>query len=308
MATTFFNVVSAIRLKTTAFLRSLFLFPYNTALQVVHLFPNFRQTNQPVLPCSTSSSASSAQEARNTNAGDGSCHSDDDMAAGSSATARGQHAPASKIVSALPRTPPGTNANRLLKTASATDVDGQLIHKISQLELDESDTAAGTLPNPLPDTVNGGTGNGVENGVDNQVTQNGSLPQQSGPDSISDNALAEVTRTLPVPLAHTVSQTSKPKETATTLQLDGVTVQIQDKAETPEQAAERAMHSRFMREALDMVSIRLFPLLLERGGSLKSNVIVGQTCPQNQRDPRRLRARLQGADHRQRHERNERHS
>lgn len=260
MATTFFGVVSAIRLKTTAFLQSLFLFPFNTALQVVHLFPSFRQTNQPILPCSTSSSVSSTQEARNTNVGDGSRQSDDDMAAGSSATARGQHAPASKIISALPRAPPGTNEDHLLKIASPTDVNDQLSRKISRLELNETDTAAETLSNPLQEVVNDGTGNSVENGVGKQVTQNGPLPQQPGPDSISDSAVGEVTRTLPVPLTHTVSQTSKPKETATTIQLDGVTVQIQDKVETPEQAAERAMHSRFMREALDMVSIRLFPL------------------------------------------------
>lgn len=263
MATTFFNMVSAIRLKTTAFLQSLFLFPFNTALQVVQLFPNFRQTNPPILPCSTpsSSSASSSQEARNTTAGDGSRNSDDNMAAISSATVpRGQHAPASKIISALPRTPPGTKENHLLKTVSPTDVDDQLRRDISRLKLNEADTAAETPPNLLKDVVDGGAGNSVENGVGKRVTQNGALLQQSGPDSISDSVAGEVTRTLPVPLTHTVSQTSKLKETTTTIQLDGVAVHIRDNVETPEQAAERAMHSRFMREALDMVSIQLFPL------------------------------------------------
>ncbi|EAQ90041.1 hypothetical protein CHGG_06660 [Chaetomium globosum CBS 148.51] len=231
-------MVSAIRLKTTAFLQSLFLFPFNTALQVVQLFPNFRQTNPPILPCSTpsSSSASSSQEARNTTAGDGSRNSDDNMAAISSATVpRGQHAPASKIISALPRTPPGTKENHLLKTVSPTDVDDQLRRDISRLKLNEADTAAETPPNLLKDVVDGGAGNSVENGVGKRVTQNGALLQQSGPDSISDSVA----------------------ETTTTIQLDGVAVHIRDNVETPEQAAERAMHSRFMREALDMARLAL---------------------------------------------------
>ncbi|KAK3298125.1 uncharacterized protein B0H64DRAFT_318175 [Chaetomium fimeti] len=257
MAATFFRVVSAIGLKTTAFLQSLFLFPYNTTLQVAHLFSNFHQPNQPILPCSTSTSASPSQEFRNTNVGDSSRHSDDDMAGSSSSSVpRGQHAQASKIAPTLPRTPPVTKENSLLTTASPAEVDGQLSRKLSRLELKETGTAVETSTGPLQDVVNG-AGTNEEDGIGKQVARNGALPQQSGPDNTSGNAAGEVTRTLPVPLTHTVSQTSKPKETATTIQLDGVTVQIQDKVETPEQAAERAMHSRFMREALDMARLAL---------------------------------------------------
>ncbi|KAH6855335.1 hypothetical protein B0I37DRAFT_302912 [Chaetomium sp. MPI-CAGE-AT-0009] len=258
MAATFFSVVSAIGLKTTAFLQSLFLFPYNTALEVAHLFSNFCQPNQPILPCSTSSSASPAQETRNINVGDGSRHSDDDMAASSSSSVpRGQHAPASKIAPAVSPTPPVAKENCLLSAASPAEADGQLSRKLSRLELKETDTAAEKSPSPLRGVVNGADNN-AEDGIGKQITQNGALPQQSGPDNTRDNAAGgEVTRTLPVPLTHTVSQTSNPKETATTIQLDGVTVQVQDKVETPEQAAERAMHSRFMREALDMARLAL---------------------------------------------------
>jgi hypothetical protein len=42
---------------------------------------------------------------------------------------------------------------------------------------------------------------------------------------------------------------------------DTITTQVQPKNESPVQKAERAMHSRFMREALDVVSSSLLPLL-----------------------------------------------
>lgn len=75
----------------------------------------------------------------------------------------------------------------------------------------------------------------------------------------AENAPREVLRYPAVPLSHDVSQTSKLKETMT-IMVGGDTIQIsaQTQNESPEQAAERAVHSGFMREALDMVSLAFF--------------------------------------------------
>lgn len=72
----------------------------------------------------------------------------------------------------------------------------------------------------------------------------------------TNSAAQEVTRAPPVPMVHDVSQTSKLKDTAT-IKPSEDTVRIQAKKETPEQAAERAIHSGFMREALDMARLAL---------------------------------------------------
>ncbi|KAK0655132.1 cytidine deaminase-like protein [Cercophora newfieldiana] len=55
---------------------------------------------------------------------------------------------------------------------------------------------------------------------------------------------------------HGVSQTSKLKET-TMITVGEDSIQIQAQTETPEEAAERAMHGTFMREALDMARLAL---------------------------------------------------
>lgn len=62
---------------------------------------------------------------------------------------------------------------------------------------------------------------------------------------------APVVRSPAVPINHELSQTSQLKEGFT-----GNAAQIEAELETPEEAAERAMHAGFMREALDMVSFR----------------------------------------------------
>ncbi|KAK3331166.1 hypothetical protein B0H66DRAFT_91832 [Apodospora peruviana] len=73
------------------------------------------------------------------------------------------------------------------------------------------------------------------------------------------NGKREVLRSPPVPIIHQVSQSSNLKETAVKLGTD--TLQIQtpppEVEETPEQAAERAIHSGFMRDALDMARLAL---------------------------------------------------
>ncbi|KAL2135033.1 hypothetical protein VTI74DRAFT_10070 [Chaetomium olivicolor] len=229
-----FKALAAIGLKTTAFLQSLFLVPFNTFLQVVDRFPNFRRTTQPALPCSTSSgSTSSPQQSHNDNAGDGGRQRDSDMTTASSSTTpsgpQGQKPPTSKLSPTLARAPLAGKVNTSSPQVSTTE-STQLSEGLSRLDLNE---------------------NGTENGIGKQTTG-----VENDPTAIGSGA-AEVTRVAPVPLTHAVSQTSRPKETASTIQLGSETVHIQTKVETPEQAAERAMHSRFMREALDMARLAL---------------------------------------------------
>ncbi|KAK4150951.1 hypothetical protein C8A00DRAFT_45746 [Chaetomidium leptoderma] len=253
MAGTFFKAISAIGLKTSAFLQSLFLFPFNVVLQLaVGRFPGLRQTTQPTLPCSTSASASasassSSKETRNNDVSAGSSssssssHNGSDMTTASPASAasesQGQKTHVSKIVPALPRTPPAGKENRAPPTASPSQVDAQLTDKLSRLDLDEAGTAAAATTSAR----DAGAGTGKQ------------AAQNDGAD--------DVTRALPVPLTPSVSQIGGLKEatttTTTTIQLDGETVQVQAKVQTPEQAAERAIHSRFMREALDMAKLAL---------------------------------------------------
>lgn len=226
MAITVFKAIWAFGHKTTVFLQSLFLFPFYAIPQALGLFPGFRQTNhQPTLPFSNSRFASSSStETR---------HHDDEMPNASSG---------SNMVPALPRTaPPGPGKeNRVLEEkalSTKTADDDQLADKFSRLELGETGKSATASQDPFRDTVNGAGSSIADDGTGKQAAQ----------DSTTEST---VTRAVPV------SQSSKPKEAAaTTIQLDGVTVQVQAKAETPEQAAQRAMHSRFMREALDMVSL-----------------------------------------------------
>ncbi len=249
MAGTFLQAVSALGLRTGAVLRSLFLFPFNTFLKAVDLFPNFtlnfRQTNQATLPSSSSSRSRSSSPsshpgtATNNNhitshAGDGGMTTP----SSSSSAAQPPQKPKpsiSSIVPALPRVPLADKGNRPPSkepTAPSTAAD-QLSGNLSRLGLEDDGKASGSPSVSLPDAA--------ADGADNQVDDAGA-----------------VTRALSAPLAHPVSQTSNPKETAaTTIQLGGETVQILAKVDTPEQAAERAVHSRFMREALDMVRLHL---------------------------------------------------
>jgi hypothetical protein len=233
MAGTLFKALTAIGLRTTAVLQSLFLFPFTTLLRAVDLFPNFRQQTQPTLPCSTSdfASSSSSRESHNNAAADGDRHNDSDMTPASSSSAaqqsQNQKPSVPKIVPALPRVPLAEKGNRApLKATSPPEVDAQLNDKLSRLELREDGAAAGSSSTSVPDVVTEAR-NVAENGSGKQVSQDGIYGSTAG----------EVA-----------------KETAMTIELDGETVQIQSKIETSEQAAERATHSRFMREALDMAS------------------------------------------------------
>ena len=81
---------------------------------------------------------------------------------------------------------------------------------------------------------------------------------------VQDGPRKEVVRSPPVPLVHEISQNSNLKEI--TPVTDSFPPLGPDVVETPEQAAERAIHSGFMRDALDMVCTDAFFLFMLGGG------------------------------------------
>jgi hypothetical protein len=270
MAIALFKAISAIGRHTTAFLQSLFLFPFHTVMQALHRIPGFRQTTQPTLPYSTSpsvsntSSSSAFTEVRNDDVGADGRRNESDMAVtSSSSAASGMQTRDATVSKALPQNTIAGKENLPSADDSPTKALSVVTDKFSRLDLDGAGAAAAAPSTSLRDVVNG-TGSAGKDGAGKQVVQDAVLQQQSGLDSADGTAAREVPRAPPVPLTHSVSQTSRPKETTTTIQLGTETVQIQPKFETPEQAAERAMHSRFMREALDMVGLGL------RGSSMSS--------------------------------------
>jgi hypothetical protein len=153
------------------------------------------------------------------------------------------------MASISPPNPPAGKLDCSPTKADSPAADAQLSGVLSRLELNDNRSAAPTTP--LHDGVNG-TGAGA--------AQNGTFPCYPGPNGTDSATARGVTPALPGSLECSAAQTSKSEETAampvtTTIQLGSDTIQIQAKHETPEQAAERAKHSRFMREALDMVSL-----------------------------------------------------
>lgn len=274
MAVTLFQAVSAFGRKTTTFLWSLFLFPFNTFMQAARLFPAFQQTSPPpILPRSAStsgsgpgsssgtgsgSSPSSLEEpgysgSRNNthgdgNAGYGSHNKDTNMTTALASPAASAHQDRkgvpSGVVPAAPRVPPAAsgdeNRPQPSSPSTAQDDDAQFIEMTSNLNLNDKPAQESDAP-PIP--------------FQDVANRLGITTMDAASSSKADEVVApEVTKAPAVPLMHAFSQTSRLKETPTTMELDGVTVQVHSKTETPEQAAERAVHSRFMREALDMVS------------------------------------------------------
>ncbi|KAL2157944.1 hypothetical protein VTH06DRAFT_4999 [Thermothelomyces fergusii] len=224
------------------FLQSLFLFPFNTALRVVQLFPSFGQPDPPTLTRSTASrpaaSPSTAGEVRTNNknndgdVGDGGCHCHSDTAMPPAATAPTTSARVSGIVPALPRAPPSGRENQAPAADAPARADAQLNAALARLDVNEAPPAGEDAGSTIGD---------------------GAGKPAAGRDGTPDGT----TRAPLVPLAPLVSQISRLKETAPTTQPDGPTVQVSARTETPEQAAEKAMHSRFMREALDMARLAL---------------------------------------------------
>ncbi|KAK4102822.1 cytidine deaminase-like protein [Parathielavia hyrcaniae] len=275
MAGTLFKAISAIGLKTGAFLQSLFRFSFNAFLQSLHRFPGFRQTTQPTLPYSTSSPTSSSssssssclREVHNNDACADSRRNESDMAVTSSSSAGPGSQPQGRAGSKTGAAPQPHAAalvrNENLPSGDVSTTKGlsQLGDKLLRLELDDAGRAAATASSltSLRDVANR-RASAQNGGSARHAIQDAALLKQSGLDGVSDSSAREVSLSSPVPPMHSVSQTSRPTGTATTtttMELGGETVLIQPKIETPEQAAERAMHSRFMREALDMARLAL---------------------------------------------------
>lgn len=273
MAIALFKAISGIGLKTTAFLRSLFLLPLGFLLQAVKIFFPSSSRNQRTLPCSTSRSPSPTphkiDKDVDVDSGDDGSVSGSDMTAFSTMPAisasQDKKAPASHITPALQRAL-ASKENCPPPRASQTGHDAQLINDgLSSLHINETGKAMVGVPTPLQ-AIGNGTVALTDGGSGKGVMSVGAPAQKHGlvaGVSIGNIVEGRVTPASPVPLTHSVSQTSKLKET-TTIQLGSETVQIQARTGTPEQAAEKAMHTRFMEDALDMVRRRLPYLLISR--------------------------------------------
>ncbi|KAK4177553.1 putative tRNA-specific adenosine deaminase [Triangularia setosa] len=293
MAVTLFQALSATGLKAIAFLQALLWFPAGVFRQALAFLSattsSPRRPSPPTLP-RISTPAAGSLENNNTTTPDNNQvdlharqHSDNNtdltMAGDTSSALRQQNssrnASLPKVVPAIPRLTPtakkeNTPATSAAKFTTTTNnlTDG-VANGVSRLSLGEnasasnrvlsaSDGNAGTASTAIRATP-------AENGIspspatlnkENFVQSNGSLTDIFG----GNEALAtqEVTRAPAVPLTHAISQTSKLKEMPPpTIQLGDELVHILDKEETPEQAAERAIHSGFMREALDMARLAL---------------------------------------------------
>jgi hypothetical protein len=249
MAVTIFKDLWAIGLKTSAFVQSLFLFPFNVFLRAVDRFLLTRRPDQPLLPCSTSGSASSSPstQSHNNDVDDVRRLGDSDMTVAKEPP--GQNLSVSNMASTVAQNPSSGKENHPpLKVAHATPTtdDAVLVDGISRLEISQPS-------GPLKDAVDG-TGSIKQDGAGNKTVQNGASSQPTRPEDISNSPVMEVKRSSPVPLKHSASYTSRLNGMTTGTELGGETAEIHAKVETPEQAAARVMHSRFMREALDMVS------------------------------------------------------
>ncbi|KAK4660678.1 tRNA(adenine34) deaminase [Podospora pseudocomata] len=289
MAVTLFQALSATGLKAFAFLQALLWFPAGVFRQALALLSaatsSPHRPGSPTLPRTSAPAAGSLGNCNNTADNDqADLHANQDSDADntdltmagdtSSASSRQQqmlskNAPLPKVVPAMPRfgpaslkenAPAASAANPAVTTNNSTD---EVANGVSRLSLQESAAASNRVLSASDGNAGAGsTAAPAENGgtaalsKGNFVQSNGALPDIFG----GDEALAtqEVTRAPAVPLTHSISQTSKLKEMPPpTIQLGDETLRILEKEETPEQAAERAVHSGFMREALDMARLAL---------------------------------------------------
>ncbi|KAK4143523.1 uncharacterized protein C8A04DRAFT_12291 [Dichotomopilus funicola] len=247
--------MSAFARKTTTFLWSLFLFPFNTLMQAARLFPGFRQTSHPpILPRSASVSGAGPGGNSNTysdvNEGPGSHNKDTNMTTASTSPAASAQQDRKGVPSgafpAAPRVHPAVSGEENYpqpgSSSTAQNDDEQFIEMTSNLNLNDTPAQETDVP-PIP-----------FQDVANRLGITTTDVTSSKADTL---VVPEVTKAPAVPFLHAFSQTSRLKETPTSMELDGVTVQVHSKTETPEQAAERAVHSRFMREALDMARLAL---------------------------------------------------
>lgn len=292
MAVTLFQALSATGLKAFAFLQALLWFPAGVFRQALALLSaatsSPHRPSSPTLPRTSAPAAGSLGNCNNTadnNQADLHVNQDSDadntdltMAGDtSSASSRQQqqtlskNAPLPKVVPAMPRfgpaslkenAPAASAASPAVTTNNSTD---EVANGVSRLSLQESAAASNRVLSASDGNAGAGsTAAPAENGgtatlsKGNFVQSNGALPDIFGGDDDEALATQEVTRAPAVPLTHSISQTSKLKEMPPpTIQFGDETLHILEKEETPEQAAERAVHSGFMREALDMARLAL---------------------------------------------------
>lgn len=217
--------------------------------------------------------ATDADDEREPNDDNNIYETDDEMTAG------GKRGALTKIVPALPLVPIPTrrkDASSSVKTQKQQDTDlvdlsdelsgmklgGQLapIEKKQESAASASGGAKSTRLS-LQVVTNGATPAATTNNTVEVKGENGNeLPIELTP---REDLGKEVLRSNPVPIVHDVSQNSNLKENAkpndpppaTSIAEIATVIRAPDPEETPEQAAERELHSGFMRDALDMVRL-----------------------------------------------------
>lgn len=159
---------------------------------------------------------------------------------------------------ALKTTPSAASSVRSATSATLSSSAGTTVTKLSNgvanLRLEGALSGKGPTPaaRPAADENAASAGNGNAKAPAQTTTNADPFSNPPFLDLAANGDSREVLRAPAVPMMHDVSQTSKLKETASSKASDdGVLAQV--KPDTPEQAAERAIHSGFMREALDMV-------------------------------------------------------
>lgn len=156
-------------------------------------------------------------------------------------------------------------------SSSAGTTATRLSNGVANLRLESASSGKGpaTAARPAADESAASAGNGNAKAPAQTTTANAD-PFGNPPflDLGANGDSREVLRAPAVPMMHDVSQTSKLKEAASSKASDdGVLAPV--KPDTPEQAAERAIHSGFMREALDMVRCGCIFLLSSPSGCLR---------------------------------------
>ncbi|KAK4222558.1 putative tRNA-specific adenosine deaminase [Podospora fimiseda] len=188
--------------------------------------------------------------------------------AGGSATLKKKDS-VSRIVPALARVAPVLNNKENAAFSKTPDINGdaqtQIVNDFSALSLKENGVATNSATTTQALSMSNGNiaaagTSSVDTGIskDDVFTSTPSLKDSLSIIASIGSSLAtqEVTRAPPVPFVSSISQTSKLKDTPT-IKVGEETLEVLPIDETPEQAAERAMHSGFMREALDMARLAL---------------------------------------------------
>lgn len=178
---------------------------------------------------------------------------------------------------ALKTTPSAASSVRSATSATLSSSAGTTVTRLSngvanlRLESASSGKGPATAARPAADENAASAANANANAkAPAQTTTTNADPVSNPPflDLGANGDSREVLRAPAVPMMHDVSQTSKLKDTASSKASDdGVLAQV--KPDTPEQAAERAIHSGFMREALDMVRCGCIFLLSSPSGCLR---------------------------------------